>query len=369
MGKLEIGLYDVFTPATMAASPVVADVYDAHIRTAQEAEHLGYKYYFSIEHQTSTISYLSAPNVYLTALARHTSALRFGVMIYQLPFHNPIRLAQDAAMLDHLSRGRLEFGAGTGVSPHEFIRWNVPFDRRREMSEEALDIVIKAWTEDSVTYEGEFFKYVEVLTTPKPYQQPHPPIWFGAHSAASFEYAARCNFNVSQNIDIDPVIAAKFATWRQLWKECGHQGPMPRAFLTRHVHVAETDEQARAEAEHHLATPREADPVFRGAGQEAVARARMGYGPDGRYAGEAGTPERLELRRVFQERAKSYDFWIDNGLALVGSPDTVIRKIQEQHALIGHDVLCTQHGFGRLAPELVKKSITLFGQEVIPAFA
>jgi alkanesulfonate monooxygenase SsuD/methylene tetrahydromethanopterin reductase-like flavin-dependent oxidoreductase (luciferase family) len=272
-------------------------------------------------------------------------------------------------MLDHLSRGRLEFGAGTGVFPHEFIRWNVPFERRREISEEALEIVIKAWTEDSVTYDGEFFKYVEVLTTPKPYQQPHPPIWFGAHSAASFAYAARHNFNVSQNIDIDPVIAEKFATWRQLWKECGHQGPMPRAFLTRHVHVAETDEQARAEAEHHLATPREAEPVFRGAGQEAVARARMGYGPDGRYAGEAGTPERLELRRVFQERAKSYDFWIDNGLALVGSPDTVIRKIQEQHALIGHDVLCTQHGFGRLAPELVKKSITLFGKEVIPAFA
>src|SRR5438874_5828567 len=91
MGKLEIGLYDVFTSATMAVSPVVADVYDEHIRTAQEAEQLGYKYYFSIEHQTSTISHLSAPNVYLTALARNTSALRFGAMIYQLPFHNPIR--------------------------------------------------------------------------------------------------------------------------------------------------------------------------------------------------------------------------------------------------------------------------------------
>ena len=90
MGKLEIGLYDVFTQATMAQARR-RDVYDEHIRTAQEAEQLGYKYYFSIEHQTSTISYLSAPNVYLTALARNTSAIRFGVMIYQLPFHHPIR--------------------------------------------------------------------------------------------------------------------------------------------------------------------------------------------------------------------------------------------------------------------------------------
>ena len=368
MGKLEIGLYDVFTSAVMGESPVVADVYDEHIRTAQEAEQLGYKYYFSIEHQTSNISYLSAPNVYLTALARNTSALRFGVMIYQLPFHNPIRLAQDAAMLDHLSRGRLEFGAGTGVSPHEFMRWNVPFEQRREISEEALDVIIKAWTEDSVTYDGEYFKFVEVMTTPKPYQQPHPPVWFAAHSAASFEYAARNNFNVSQNIDIDPVIAEKFATWRQLWKECGHAGPMPRTFLTRHVHVAETDEQAREEAAAQLATPRMADPAFSTAGQAMLARTGSGYGPDGSYMGEAGTPERLELRRVFRERSRSYDFWIDNGLALVGNPDTVIQKIHEQHALIGHDVLCTQHGFGHLAPELVKKSIKLFGEEVIPAF-
>jgi len=369
MGKLELGLYDVFTQAAMQAAPLAADVYDAHIRTAEQAEELGYKYYFSIEHQTSSISYLSAPNVYLTALARHTSAIRFGVMIYQLPFHHPIRLAQDAAMLDHLSRGRLEFGAGTGVSPHEFLRWNMPFEQRREISEEALDIIVRAWTEDSVTHDGKFFKYVEVLTTPKPYQQPHPPVWFAAHSAASFEYAARHNFNVSQNIDIDPVIAQKFATWRQLWKECGHAGPMPRTFLTRHVHVAETDEQAKEEAAPHLAMPRMADPEFRGVGRQMVQRSGMGYGTDGRYGAEAGTPERLELRRVFRERSKSYEFWIDNGLALVGSPATVIRKIQEQQAFIGHDVLCTQHGFGNLAPDLVQKSITLFGAEVIPAFA
>jgi alkanesulfonate monooxygenase SsuD/methylene tetrahydromethanopterin reductase-like flavin-dependent oxidoreductase (luciferase family) len=112
-----------------------------------------------------------------------------------------------------------------------------------------------------------------------------------------------------------------------------------------------------------------ADPAFSAAAQDTIVRSRRGYGPDGMYTGEDGTPERLELRRVFRERSRSYDFWIDNGLALVGSPDTVIRKIQEQHDLIGHDVLCTQHVFGRLAPELVKKSIQLFGEEVIPAFA
>ncbi len=115
MAKLEIGLYDILDQAQMAQFPLAADVYDEHIRGAQEAEQMGYKYYFSIEHQSSAISYLSAPSVYLTALARGTSSIRFGVMIYQLPFHHPIRLAEEVAMLDHLSRGRLEFGVGAGL--------------------------------------------------------------------------------------------------------------------------------------------------------------------------------------------------------------------------------------------------------------
>ena len=369
MTKTELGIYDVIDRHQMADFPLAADVYDEHIRGAQEAEQMGYKYYFSIEHQTSTVSYMSAPNIYLTALARATSTIRVGMMIYQLPFHHPIRLAEDTAMLDHLSRGRLEFGAGTGVTPHEFLRWNVDFDRRRDISEEAMEIILQAWTKDEVTFQGEFFQFDEVLTTPKPYQQPHPPIWFGAHSAASFEYAARMNFDVSQNIDIDTTVAQKFQTWRQLWDQCGHTGPKPRAFLTRHVHVAETDAKAREEAEPHLLMARSGSRPSDNGELDLIGQTRIGYGTGGRYTGVAGTPEREELRRVFQEQAKSYDFWIDNGLALVGNPDTVARKIEEQQKLVGHDILCARQRFGKMSPEVAKKSIKLFAEEVIPAFS
>ena len=85
--------------------------------------------------------------------------------------------------------------------------------------------------------------------------------------------------------------------------------------------------------------------------------------------GEAGTPEREELRRTFRERAKSYDFWIDNGIAIVGSPDTVARKMEEQQKLIGHDIFCARHRFGQLAPDLANVSVKLFAEEVMPAFA
>jgi alkanesulfonate monooxygenase SsuD/methylene tetrahydromethanopterin reductase-like flavin-dependent oxidoreductase (luciferase family) len=152
-------------------------------------------------------------------------------------------------MLDHLSHGRLEFGAGLGTLEYESMRWTIPYDERREMSTEALHIVLKASTEESVTYSGKYWQFDEALPVPKPYQKPHPPFWFAAHSPSSLEYAAKHNLHVSQNLDVDEVIAEKFELYRSIWRECGHARPMPHTLLMRAVHVAETDELARVQAE------------------------------------------------------------------------------------------------------------------------
>ena len=170
MSTLEFGIFDSFGPFEMAEFPTVVDVYEAHMREAQEAEQLGYRYYFFIEHQNSPVCAVTAPNIYLTALASRTSTLRFGLMIYQLPFHHPIRLAQDLATLDQLSHGRLEFGTGTGVIGHEFLRWNLSFEERHEMTAEALKIIVQAWTQDTVTSQGKYWQFDEALPTPPPYQ-------------------------------------------------------------------------------------------------------------------------------------------------------------------------------------------------------
>jgi alkanesulfonate monooxygenase SsuD/methylene tetrahydromethanopterin reductase-like flavin-dependent oxidoreductase (luciferase family) len=161
---------------------------------------------------------------------------------------------------------------------------------------------------------------------------------------------------VSQNIDVDTVIAEKFAFYRRTWQECQHPGPMPRTFLTRAVHVAETDAIARAEAEAALL-------VSRRLTREGIARTRIGF------QGNEDTPTNRELARVFQGMSTSYDFWIDNGLALVGSPETVIRRMQEQHQLIGYDIFCANHHVGPIKGEHAIKSMELFAKEVIPAFA
>jgi alkanesulfonate monooxygenase SsuD/methylene tetrahydromethanopterin reductase-like flavin-dependent oxidoreductase (luciferase family) len=365
---MEFGLYDIFTRATMARAAVEADVYEMQIRNAVEAERLGYKYYFTIEHQSSTMSYLSSPNVYLSALARETGQLRFGVMCYQLPFHNPIRLAQDVATLDHLSRGRLEVGCGTGVAAPEFTRWNLPFAMRRKMTEEALQVMLQAWTQDSVTFEGEFYSCVEALVTPKPLQKPYPPIWFAAHSTPSFEFAARMNLNVAQNLDTDATLAAKFAAYRARWAQHGHPGPAPRTFLTRNVHVARTDELAHAQAAEHVLSIRVSDPPISAEGLRRIERRKRPEG-DLAHLEEGDTNERAELRRVFKERANNYPFWIENGLAVVGSPETVIEKLRVVKDQLGLDVFCPQHAYGNMDPGLSSESMRLFATEVMPAFA
>ncbi len=360
MTKLDFALWDGVGYGTVNDGDL-AEVYDEHIRLAQRIEELGWHSYFVIEHQNS--GGITAPNVFLTAVARATSRLRFGAMIWQLPFYHPIRLAEDVAMLDQISRGRVEFGTGTGVHEHEFIRWGMDYYQRAAVADEIRKIVTMAWTQDEVTYDGKFFHFDEVLPKPKPYQKPHPPIWAAVHSEDSIEYAARNNYNMAKNLDTDDVCTHKFDLFRRVWSESGHAGPMPRIFLMRQVHVAETDEKAHEEARQFLAT----GTVRVGSGP--IANTRIGWGSNQRGMGtDSDKPDAVARAVTMAEAAKSYEFNIDNGLALVGSPDTVIRKLQEGQARMGYDLFCTNHQIGKMSPDLVDKSIELFGKEVVPAF-
>ncbi len=361
MAGLDFAVWDAVSDATESQN--VAEVYDQHIRLAERLEELGYHSYFVIEHQS--VGAITSPSVYLTAVARATSRLRVGAMIWQLPFYNPIRLAEEVAMLDQLSHGRVEFGTGSGVHEHEFIRWGIDFYQRSAIAEEAVKIIKMAWTQDEVTYEGKFFKFNEVFPRPKPYQQPHPPIWAAVHSDASVEYAARNNYHMAKNLDVDDVVAAKFDLYRKVWRECGHPGPMPRLFLMRQVHVAETDEKAHEEARRYLGT---GGPARVGGGP--IANSRIGWGSNPRGMGsDSDLPHNKARGETIAKAAQSYEFNIENGLAIVGSPDTVIKKLREGQARMGYDLFCTNHHIGKMPTELVSKSIELFGKEVIPAFA
>jgi alkanesulfonate monooxygenase SsuD/methylene tetrahydromethanopterin reductase-like flavin-dependent oxidoreductase (luciferase family) len=361
MGTLDFAFWDAI-PHTHTGVDI-ADEYDTHIRLAQRIEALGWHSYFVIEHQNAPQG-TSAPSVFLTAVARETSRLRLGAMMWQLPFYQPLRLAQEVAMLDQLSRGRVEFGTGIGVHEHEFIRWGVDYYQRAAISEEVLAVVKMAWTQADVTFNGKYFHFEEALPHPKPFQQPHPPIWAAVHSDASVEFAARNNYHVAKNLDTDSVVAGKFDLYRRIWSECGHSGPMPRIFLMRTVHVAPTDAQAHDEARQYVAAGAER------VGGGPIAQTRIGWGSHSRGMGtDSERADNKARGQTMAEAARSYEFSIDHGLTLVGSPERVIRQLQEGQQKMGYNVFCTNHFIGRMPPDMVDRSIELFGKEVIPAFA
>jgi alkanesulfonate monooxygenase SsuD/methylene tetrahydromethanopterin reductase-like flavin-dependent oxidoreductase (luciferase family) len=348
---LELGLFDTFGEAP---PDDLTSAYDQHIADAALAEQLGYKYYFFIEHQNARFPVITSPCVYLTGVARATTTLRMGAMVFQLPMHHPIRLAQDVAMADCLSHGRIEFALGYGTRLPEFKPWLLDYAHRREIGLEIMDVVQLAWSGNPVTYKGEYFQFDNAIVQPHPFQKPHPPIWIGGHSPTSIAYAVDNGFNFAQNLDAEKTIAAKFKLFRDQWAERGGGGPLPRTMLVRHVHVAETDAAARQEAEQYML-----EGLL---GEQGVARALS-------LKEEEKTPEMLEMARLFLETSKSYQFWIDEGLAIVGSPDTVAQRIREQQAICGHDIFLAQHQITTMPDDLRRRSVRLFGEAVIPQFA
>ncbi|HXS41053.1 MAG TPA: LLM class flavin-dependent oxidoreductase [Stellaceae bacterium] len=365
MAEIDFALWDA-VGGYSSSDEVMADVYDEHIALAREIEAAGWHSYFVIEHQNSPIGRITAPSVYLTAVARATSKLRIGAMMWQLPFYHPIRLAQEVAMLDHLSRGRVEFGTGIGVHEHEFMRWGMDFYQRAAISGEVMQIVKMAWTQDEVTFKGKYFQLDEALPQPKPFQKPHPPIWAAVHSDAAIEFAAKNNLHVSQNLDTDEVVARKFDLYRKIWRDCRHAGPMPRIFLQRQFHVAETDEKAHEEARQFLAA-REGGAVPVGGGP--LEKTRIGWGTHARGMGrDSERPDDKARGETIAKSAKSYEFSLESGLAIVGSPETVIRTLKDSKKRIGYDIMCANHEIGRMPNAMVRNSIRLMGEKVVPAF-
>ena len=349
---LDFGIFDS-TKLTDESPTATYDALEEHISEAQLAERIGYRYFFFIEHQNAGFPCISAPTVYLAALARATKSIRIGAMIFQIPFHHPIRLAQDVAMIDQLSKGRMEFAIGYGTRRGEFTPWNFDYTNRRAIGEEAVEIIRKAWVEKEVTFAGEHWQINKAQPQPHPYQA-EIPCWMGAHSYRSYDYAAQKNMNVSQIFEVEKQVAEKFAYFRDAWAKQGHAGACPRAALVRHVHVAETDKQARDEAEQYM---------LRGIQGESGVKRALAKRP------EDETPENKERVRVYYETSQSVDFWLEEGLAFVGSPKTVAAAIKKQHELCGYQLLLTNHQFEGMPRDLYVKSMKMFGEQVIPAFA
>ena len=166
-------------------------IYESEIPQMVAAEELGYDSVWIAEHHFTSYGVCSAPQVLAAAVAGQTTRLRVGMGITLLPLHDPIQIAEELAVLDVLSGGRLDVGIGRASTPAEYSGYNIPYEESRARVDEGLEILRGVWTHDPFSYAGAFRQVHDVSLVPKPLQRPHPPLFLACNSAETVPIAAR----------------------------------------------------------------------------------------------------------------------------------------------------------------------------------
>jgi alkanesulfonate monooxygenase SsuD/methylene tetrahydromethanopterin reductase-like flavin-dependent oxidoreductase (luciferase family) len=303
------------------------------------AERLGFVSSFSVEHHFTGWNQVSATLMLLTALAMRTTRLRLGSAVMVLPWHNPVLLAEQAATLDLISGGRLDLGIGKGYRHSEFGGFQIVPEEAQARFDEALEVMIRAWTVRSrFSHRGRFWRFDDIVVEPPPAQQPHPPLWVAAGSASSIRRAAARGFNLILDQYAGPeLIAERIALYKTERARHGLSFDPMQVALARQLYVAK-DEADRAEALRRQAayTRRTVD----------VSR-RPGDGS----AGESGSHV-----LAYADKAGSTEEH-----ALFGTPDQIHRMLENLRRAGAHYVLLT---FAGGIAQLQR-----FAREIMPTFS
>ena len=174
----------------------LAEQYEHRLKLIEFYDRAGFRTYHMSEHHATPLNMTPSPSVFLAAVAQRTKRLRFGALVYVLPAHHPLRLAEEICMLDHLSGGRVELGVGRGASPHELAYFGIDPDQARAMYVEAYDVIMQALTRDAVDFSGRHYRFANVPIDMKPLQRPHPPIWYAVPVPDGAAWPAQHAINV-----------------------------------------------------------------------------------------------------------------------------------------------------------------------------
>ena len=313
-------------------------------------ERVGFDEAWFAEHHHSDYGMLSSPNLIIASLSRRTTRLRMGNLVGVLPLYDPMRLAEECAILDILTNGRLNVGLGRGV-PKDDMKHRLDRETAQARFEEGIEILARAWTGETFTYSGKAWGYQDISCRPQPLQKPHPPIYYGATSPESPAIVARRGWNLALSRQPLANCTKAIAAYRAERAALGNSNGGGNAIMVRDIYVAETDELAWREAVPELAR------FWQLAG-------------DNYWRGDSVTADdlpRFTERYVYYPgglTSKRLDEW---GISLIGSPETVIEKARMMIQSARPDCLVGMFSFGGLSHEQVSRSIELFGIHVIPA--
>src|SRR5947208_2817974 len=186
---MEFGL---FTEFHSPPGVTEAAAFDESLAQMKAAEDFGFDAVWLAEiHFQKDRSVLAAPLIIASALAACTQRVKIGIAVQVLPLSHPLRLAEDVATVDHISKGRLEFGVGRSGLPGHYQGFNIPYSESRDRFLETLDILRKAWTQERFSHQGKYFQFQDVCVMPKPYQKPHPPIRIAATTQDTYPMVGR----------------------------------------------------------------------------------------------------------------------------------------------------------------------------------
>lgn len=297
-------------------------------------------------------SVLSSPVTVASAIAARTKRMRIGLAVAVLPLGNPVRIAEEIATLDHISQGRLDFGIGRSTFAFIYEGFGLSFAESRGRFEECLEVILKGWTEDQFSYEGEHYRFLNTCVVPKPFQRPHPPIRVGVTSAETFPIMGRLGYPIIINpsrvfalSELGPYIQA----YRQARREAGHEGE-GEVGLRVPVYVADTAEQAYAEPK----------------ASTVQAMSRLGDVIASTAQGIGVTDDRLaQAERI---RGMNYDDWLRDKV-VYGTPEAVADRFCQLQEELGLTEIIYEINYGCQIPhELQINSMRLLTERVAPIF-
>jgi alkanesulfonate monooxygenase SsuD/methylene tetrahydromethanopterin reductase-like flavin-dependent oxidoreductase (luciferase family) len=317
----------------------LGEQYENRLKLIEFYDAEGFRTYHMSEHHSTPLSLTPSPSVFLAAVAQRTRHLRLGPLVYVLPAHHPLRLAEEICMLDHLSGGRLEVGIGRGASAHELQYFGIDPDSAPAMYVEAYSVIKQALTGSEVNFRGKFYNFANVPMEIKPAQLPHPPFWYAVPVPEGAAWPAQNNINV---VCGGPVAKVREITdrYRAEWAAAGNSpDELPLLGINRFVIAADTDREA-------MELGRRAWPLF----YANFMKLWKKHGTQPRYA------------RIPED----FDSVVKNGGALAGSPGTIREQVSVMAREAGVNYFIAQFSFGDLSQQEVLHSAGIFARELLP---
>lgn len=347
---MKLGLFDHMQKHDNPSLSYV-ELYKSHLDVLEFADQAGMDFYFVAEHHFDMgFSECPSPGTFLGAASQRTQRIRLGPLVYVLPLWNPIRVAEEIALLDNLTEGRLEIGFGAGIGPFSFAAYNIPWAEKREMTLEALRVIRGIWTQETFSFEGRYFKCHDIDSSIPLVQKPHPPLWMPTRSKDSIEEAASSGISTVQWVPSGmKAVRTAFDEYREAYQRTKPTGRKPHIGLMREIYVAESDRQARADGEYHWKNFWE---------RRGGART---YGAHG----STGLSTILDGGR--RQELMNMEHSIAEGSFICGSPETVVEQIKKIAGEAGADTFLGEFTFGELTQKQALNSLKLFAEQAMPA--